>query len=253
MGPLAPLVASLAQLLYPVGRRMATGAPQLSERGDMAASDASDNPVRPPAFGEETEPHHASADTIALLTRRRSTAADQLGGPGPSDEVLQNILTIAARAPDHRRVTPFRFIVVDGEGRRKVGDLLAKAFMASEPDATPERVEKERARFLRTPVVVAVVSSVNLAHKTPEWEQILTAGAVCQNMLIAASAHGYAAQWLSEWYAYDQAVLAGFGLEPHERIAGFIYIGAAKTPPKERARPEMSSIISRFEGVDRGD
>ena len=99
-------------------------------------------------------------------------------------------------------------------------------------------------------MVVALVSSVDRTHKTPEWEQVLTAGAVGQTMLIAASAYGYAAQWLTEWCAYDASVEELFGLVDdgvrHERIAGFIYMGSASAPPRERARPDLASLVTRL-------
>ncbi len=168
--------------------------------------------------------------------------------PGPDADELQSILAIAARVPDHRRVCPYRFLVFDGAARDRAGDILAHAFVANEPEASAERIDAERRRFLRAPVVVAVVSAVDRTHRTPEWEQILTAGAVCQTMLIAANAHGFAAQWITEWYAYDRAVLDAFGLGPGERIAGFVYLGTAKEAPLERQRPELSDLVSRFGG-----
>lgn len=200
----------------------------------------------PPAFGEATPAAFESAETRQLLGLRRSTAADFLGDPGPDGDDLAALLQIAARVPDHRRVTPFRFIVFEGAGRAKAGDVIARAFAATTPDADAARVEKERARFERAPVVVGVVSAVDHDHKTPAWEQILTAGAVCQTLLVAASAAGFAAQWLTEWYAYNRDVLTGLGLTASEEIAGFIYIGTASEPPKERARPAIDEIIRFF-------
>ena len=181
-----------------------------------------------------------------MLRLRRSCPADMLGGPGPDAETLEAILTIAARVPDHRRVTPYRFIVFADEARARFGGVLKDAFLANEPDAEARRVDYEEQRFLRAPVVVAVVSSIDPAHRTPEWEQVLSAGAVCQNMLLAASAHGFAAQWLTEWYAYDANVIAALGLGEHERIAGFVYLGTAREDPKERARADLKAITAHF-------
>lgn len=199
-----------------------------------------------PQFGDELAPAHPSEETLALLRLRRSTAADLLTEPGPEPAVLKSILEIAARAPDHRRVAPYRFIVFQGEARGKAGEILADAFAAQEPEADTARLEKERARFERAPVVIGVVSCVDREHRTPEWEQVMTVGAVCQNMLIAASAHGFAAQWLTEWYAYDQSVCSAFGLTQEERIAGYIYIGTARENPKERQRVELAQIVSEY-------
>ena len=199
-----------------------------------------------PELGEALPAAHPSDRAVDMLWRRRSTPADFLGGPGPDQPTLQAILTIAARAPDHRRVTPFRFIVFEGEARARFGAVLRAAYVANEPDAEQHRIECEQNRFMRAPVVVAVVSSVDPSHRTPEWEQILTAGAACQNMLLAASAHGFAAQWITEWYAYDAKVTAALSLSAHERIAGYIYLGTAKENPKERARPDLSAISAYY-------
>lgn len=187
-----------------------------------------------------------SVEAFSLLWHRRSTTANCLCEPGPSDDILRDILTIGARVPDHRRVTPFRFVIFGGDARERVGAILAKAFIDDTPDASSEKIEFERRRFLRAPVVLGVVSSVDKNHRTPEWEQILTVGAVCQNILIAANTKGFAAQWLTEWYAYHPTVQKELGLSQSERIAGFIYIGSASENPLERARPQLDDLISKF-------
>ena len=199
-----------------------------------------------PELGAPLPAAHPSPDTLNLLRLRRSASADFLGEPGPDKETLAAILAIAARVPDHRRVTPFRFILFEGEARARFGDVLKDAYQKCEPDAEASRIACEGNRFMRAPVVVAVISRVDREHRTPEWEQILTAGAVCQNMLLAASAYGFAAQWLTEWYAFDENVIRALGLQDNERIAGFIYIGAAREDPKERARPAMPDIVSSY-------
>jgi nitroreductase len=107
-------------------------------------------------------------------------------------------------------------------------------------------VEEERNRFLRAPVVIGVISAAREQHKIPVWEQELSAGAVCQNILIAATALGFVGNWLTEWYAYHPVVKQKMGLKPGERIAGFIYIGTAKDELEERPRPEMDKIVSLF-------
>lgn len=191
------------------------------------------------------EPAHPCDQCVELLALRRSSPAATLCGPGPDEGELRAILTMAARVPDHRRVTPFRFLVFTGEARERAGAVLKTAFGEVNPDATATRLGAERDRLLRAPTVVAVISSVDSKHKTPEWEQILTAGAACQNMLLASSAIGFAAQWITEWYAYDENVLSSFGLESHERVAGYVYIGTAREKPVERARPDLEQI-TRF-------
>ena len=199
-----------------------------------------------PEFGAPLPAAHPSDDAVALLWRRRSTPADFLAPPGPDAQTLEAMLTIAARAPDHRRVTPFRFVIFEGAARARFGDALAAAFVKDNPEAEQHRIDCERNRFTRAPVVIAVIASPNPDHKTPVWEQTLTAGAVCQNMLIAASAYGFAAQWITEWYAYHDDINRVLSLSDHEQAAGYIYIGTAKEDPKERARPALDDIVTRF-------
>lgn len=202
--------------------------------------------LKTPKFGETLPPAYASAELTEMLWRRRSTPADLMTGPGPDGQTLNAILTIAARVPDHRRVTPFRFIIFEGAARARFGKVLKSAFQKNEPESKNSRLTCEQNRFLRAPVVVAVISSVDKAHRTPEWEQIMTAGAVCQNLLLAASAHGFAAQWITEWYAYDETVIAALEFGADEQVAGYIYIGTAREDPKERARPDLKAIVSRY-------
>jgi len=199
-----------------------------------------------PELGAPMAACHECSSTIELLRLRRSTPADFLTGPGPDTPALEVMLQIAARVPDHRRVVPFRFVIFAGEARARFGAVLRERFVDNEPGASEERAAHEQNRFLRAPIVVAVISAVNKEHRTPEWEQLLCAGAACQNLLLAASAHGFAAQWLTEWCAYDEGVKGALGLDRDERVAGYIYIGTAIKDPKERARPDMASIVSRY-------
>ena len=187
-------------------------------------------------------------DTIKLLGARRSVPPLAMSGPGPSAGELDELLTIAARVPDHGKLAPWRFIIFEGEGRAAAGQLIAQVFQVDNPDADPERVELERKRLSHAPVVVGVVSCAAPHGKIPEWEQVLSAGAVCMNLVVAAKAMGYAATWLTQWYAYDRRVLEGLGLAPHEKIAGFIHVGTSAATPEDRARPVLSSITSRYQG-----
>ena len=183
--------------------------------------------------------------TLALLLSRRSGSAKAMTGPGPSAEELATILKAAARVPDHGKLFPWRFIVFEGEARARAGALLVDALRETER-LTEDRATQEAARFTRAPVVVAVVSKAREAIPIPEWEQVLSAGAVCQTMLIAAHAMGYVASWLTEWYAYHPAAKECLGLKPGERFAGFIYIGQSAVPLEERVRPDMDKIVTRF-------
>ena len=165
-------------------------------------------------------PHHP-----ALLQGGR------IAGPPPSAAEIDTLLTVASRVPDHGKLTPWRFIVFEGEARRAAGAAIVAAFNAKYPDAKPEQVEAERGRLTRAPLVIAVVSRAAPHVKIPEWEQVLSAGAAAMNLVLAAHALGYGASWITEWYAYDRGVLDALGLEPHERIAGFVHIGR---PPGRR-------------------
>lgn len=185
-----------------------------------------------------------SENTLELLLARRSVVANKLGGPGPSSGQLQQMLTIAARVPDHKKLNPWRFIVFQDDARKQFGKIIAQAYEAAGDDPSPVRVETEANRFLRAPVVVAVISHIIESTVVPEWEQILSAGAACQNLLIAANASGFSGQWITEWYAYDHQVRTALGLRDNERVAGFVYIGTAQEPPVERDRPDLDKIVT---------
>src|SRR5215472_14498483 len=183
---------------------------------------------------------------IGLLLSRRSGSAKAMTGPGPDDGQLKTILRAASRVPDHGKLFPWRFIVIQGDGRKRLGDILVESLRAEEPALSSERAEVELGRFLRAPVVLGVVSRVREGIPIPEWEQILSAGAACQTMLIAAHALGFVANWITEWPAYHPIVKERLGLKPGERIAGFVYIGTSAVPLEERVRPDLSRIVSRF-------
>ncbi len=182
-----------------------------------------------------------------LLTRR-SVVANKLSEPGPNDEELDLILQAASRAPDHKKLEPWRFVLFRSEAREKFGKVLAKALQNEEEEVSETRLEMELRRFMRAPIVIAVITSFKYEGAVPEWEQILSTGAVCQNTLIAATALGYSAQWITEWYTYNTHVQDAMGMEEHERIAGFIYIGTASEPPKERKRPNLDEIVTEWTG-----
>src|SRR5215469_10018449 len=183
-------------------------------------------------------------DTIELLLSRRSGSAKAMEKPGPSKKQLAEILQAGARAPDHGKLFPWRFIIFEGEGRERFGDILAEILEAEEERS--KQIEEERGRFLRAPVVIGVISAAREQIKIPVWEQELSAGAVCQNILIASHASGFVGNWLTEWYAYHPKVKEKIGLKPGERVAGFIYIGTSEVDLEERPRPDMEKIISYF-------
>jgi nitroreductase len=185
-------------------------------------------------------------DSLTRLQQRRSVPARWLGEPGPGTEEIETLLTIAARVPDHGKLVPWRFILIEGDGRRRLGEVLAAAFRADQPDAVVEKVEAEKTRFAQAPLVVAVVSRVVPHVKIPDWEQVLSAGAVCMNLLNAANALGFGATWVTGWAAYDRRVLDALGLAADERIAGFVHIGTTKEQPTDRTRPNIADIVTRF-------
>jgi nitroreductase len=188
----------------------------------------------------------AMSDALNLLKTRRSIKPMDLGGPGPSPAEIDTLLTVASRVPDHGKLTPWRFIVFEGDARLKAGEAIAEAFRANRPDATDDQTAFERNRLARAPLVIAVVSRAAPHVKIPEWEQIMSAGAAATSLLMAAHAMGYAANWLTEWYAYDRRVLDALGLAPGERIAGFVHIGRLVKPPEDRPRPPLSEIVTRY-------
>jgi nitroreductase len=167
-------------------------------------------------------------------------------GPGPDPDELDTILSVASRVPDHGKLAPWRFIILEGESRHRIGDTIAAAFQADEPGADAERVETERRRLARAPIVVVVVSTARPHVKIPEWEQVLSAGAVCMNLIIAANLLGFATSWLTEWYGFDRRVLGALGLDAREELAGFIHIGRAAEVPADRQRPNLADIVTRL-------
>ncbi len=202
----------------------------------------------PPPVSTPMLPARPSAEARALMALRRSAGKNTLGEPGPSEADITQLLTVAARVPDHRRLEPWRFIVFSGENRTAFGREIANIFIADTPEADAAAIAMEAARFERAPVVVAVISSPDKTHKTPVWEQELSAGAVCQNLLLAANAAGWAGVWLSEWLAFHAKVDQALGLSENERVAGFIYLGTANCNPPERPRTKIASKISHYSG-----
>jgi nitroreductase len=187
-------------------------------------------------------------EALDLLKTRRSVKPLELAEPGPSPAEVETILTIASRVPDHGKLTPWRFIVFEGAGRAAAGEQIAAAFAAKYPEAAADQIAFERNRLARAPLVIAVVSRAAEHKKIPEWEQVLSAGAAAMSLVFAAHALGYAANWITEWYAYDRRVLEAIGVGAQERVAGFIHIGSPARPPEERPRPPLGEIVTRYNG-----
>ena len=178
---------------------------------------------------------------LSLLETRRSAKPRELVGPGPRKAELERMLTIAARTPDHGKLTPWRFITVADNQRGALEALLLDALAHDNPDATDAHREKEREFAHHAGQLVVLVSAPVPDHKIPLWEQQLSCGAAGMNLLLAAHALGYVAGWVTGWRAYSEQVRSAF-CEPGERIAGFIFIGHAGREIEDRPRAALSDI-----------
>lgn len=183
---------------------------------------------------------------LALLQRRRSTPPVALTAPGPNAGEIETLLRAASRVPDHGKLAPWRFIVFQGVGRERAAKIIREVYLADKPDAPADLVENEYQRLLRAPVIVCVVSRAAPHPKIPEIEQLLSAGAVCQTLLIAAEAMGFGASWLTNWFSFDRRVLSALGLAENERVAGFVHLGTKTAAQEDRARPALADITTYF-------
>jgi nitroreductase len=188
----------------------------------------------------------ANKALLDMLALRRSIKVAHLAEPGPDHATLQAILQIGARVPDHGKLGPWRFIILAGKDRLAYGNQIAALLAQRSPAMDEARLSIERDRFARAPVVVAIVSTAAPHAKIPEWEQVLSVGAVCHNIMLAARGFGFGSVWLTEWVAYDSEALALLGVNEGEKLAGFIYIGTATEPPVERPRPDALTRISTW-------
>jgi nitroreductase len=190
------------------------------------------------------------SSALSLLETRRSGRPRDLVAPGPSPDELERILTIAMRAPDHGKLSPWRFVIVAPEQRQQLAELLERALPEHDPQATSAHYEKARHFAHQAPVMITVISSPIQGHKIPVWEQQLSCGAVAMNLLHAANALGYVGGWITGWQAYSPRVTRSFCKEG-ERIAGFIFIGTPANPLDERPRPNLSEHVIAWTGVEK--
>lgn len=185
-----------------------------------------------------------SADSpLAALLGRHSTPSRQLGLPAPDAHQLQAMLQAAIRVPDHGKLAPFRLLRIEGDARLALGTFLA-ARSAQRNPGNPALIDKDRERFSHAPLIITVIARPQAHAKVPQWEQLLTAGCVCMNLLHAAHALGFGAQWLTAWMAEDRAVARHLGLDEEERIVGFIHIGSAKIAVPDRERPDPADLLT---------
>ena len=186
------------------------------------------------------------SSTLSLLETRRSGRPREMVAPGPTDEELRRILTIAARVPDHGKLTPWRFVIVGKEQREQLAELLHKALAAEDPSAGPAHHEKEDQFARQGETLIVLISAPVPDHKIPLWEQQLSAGAAAMNLLTAAHSLGYVGGWLTGWRAYSPMVNAAF-CKPGERIAGFVFLGSPGRELEERPRPDLETIARQWQ------
>jgi len=194
-----------------------------------------------PEFGQVL-PIEASTEVVAFLAKRRSASAMTLTAPGPDTDQLVDILRIAARVPDHGKLAPWRFVILRGAAKDAFAEQITKL---ADSQANPTKANAALRKLTRPPVAVAVISRF-IEGEIPEWEQRQSASAVCHQMLLAAEALGWGANWITDWYSYDPRAQAILGLASDEKIAGFLYIGTATEPPLERPRPDVAAITSQW-------
>ncbi len=175
---------------------------------------------------------------ILSLKNRRSVLSKNLSEPGPDEKQLKTILEIAARVPDHRKLEPWRFIVIQGDARKKLGERFC-AIRLQNCKLTNEQIVAEQNRYNHAPTVIVVVFSP-VEHKTPVFEQLLSCGAVCQHINLACLALEFNSQWVTNWCSFDKDAQKELELKPHESIAGFFHIGTATCIPSDRQRPDLS-------------
>ncbi|KAB0680779.1 nitroreductase family protein [Aureimonas leprariae] len=178
------------------------------------------------------------------LSTRRSIAIPALGQPAPEGETLEAMLRIAARVPDHGKLAPWRFILYRGDAAVRIGVALRELAERREGPLGEMRRDMEEKRFSRSPLVVGVVSRAKPHVKIPEWEQVMSAGAAAMNLVHAAHALGFGANWLTEWVAYDDEAKGILGIAPNEKVAGFIHVGSPVDVQTDRVRPELADIVS---------
>lgn len=183
-----------------------------------------------------------TSTALSLLRTRRSGKPRKMIAPGPGRAELEAMLAIATRVPDHGKLAPWRFVIVGTHQRAALTQLLIDAYRAEKPDAGRQEIEAMERFAGQAPALVVALFSAKESH-IPQWEQQLSVGAACMQLLNAVHAHGYVGGWLTGWPAYSDAVRNAFGAAP-EKIAGFIFIGSPGAELEERPRPEPEAVIS---------
>lgn len=184
-----------------------------------------------------------TSSLLSFLKSRKSASAKAMAGPGPSKAELDEMLAIATRIPDHGKLAPWRFVIFEGEARAKVGESFKARWAELNPAHGAETLNFVARMFERAPTIVAVVSTASVHPKIPVWEQQLSAAAVAFNLVLAAQAMGYDAQWMTDWVAYDAGALKIMGVAENEKVAGLIYIGHTSAPLEDRPRPDVAGLV----------
>lgn len=197
----------------------------------------------PPEFGQPL-PLEPAPEVLAFLARRRSTSALTLAEPAPTAAELDQLLRLAVRVPDHGKLSPWRFVVLEGGAKERLAARL-EAIAAARGDS---QAVAKLGKLKVPPLAVAVIASPRPGASIPEWEQLLSAGAVCTTLLYAALAMGYGANWITDWYSYDPEAGAALGLTAGERVAAFMLLGTPREAPLERERPDLAPLVSRWPG-----
>ena len=194
-----------------------------------------------PQFGDVL-PIEASQAVLDFLAKRRSASAMSLAAPGPDDAQLADLLRLAARVPDHGKLSPWRFVILRGAAKETFAEKIAAL---ADSQANPVKANAALRKLTRPPVAVAVISRY-IPGEIPEWEQRQSASAVCQQMLLAAAAMGWGANWITDWYAYDARAREILGVADGELVAGFLYLGTSTEDPLERVRPDLAAITTAW-------
>lgn len=190
-----------------------------------------------------------SADVMYYLLHRRSVSRKKLTEPGPSDNEIRQIIKASCRVSDHGKMFPWWFMIIKDEHSQSFSELLFNLMRKNDPEKDHEKLHKKACLYTAAPVLIAVISSPRLS-KIPLWEQYMSAGAACQNLVLASNALGYGVNWLTEWYSYEPEVKKEMGLEKGENIAGFFSIGTAQDVPEDRARPDTQELTTYWQGKD---
>jgi nitroreductase len=192
-----------------------------------------------------------TSPVINFLLARKSVPIQDLGEPAPSEAEIAKMLRVATRVPDHGRLAPWRFILYRGEARYRIGEMLAALAVEREGELPEPRLDKERTRFSRAPLVIGVIHCPKENPSIPQWEMLLSGAAAAMNLVLAANALGYGSNWITNWYADDAKGRLLLGLAPNERVVGFIHIGtvgAAAADLPDRPRPDPAALVSEYSG-----